>query len=249
MNTTASYPAELELLDTKYNIIGISRSHSKNLSSTCFITFVTVENASTFLQTYKSKPLMVNGRNIGLEYAKRESLLAIALDESKPGLFEKILNTRHKQKLLKLDEKEKEIHTMRRKARRLRCKLRKQGLDEEAIALKIKEFQDVTTEAKEAKLNTKLQSNKPTKKKRSTYKIIDNPPNNRLLVQNIPNGTIETEIEELFKGEGFKGIRLVSVRNVAFIEYDTVEQAAAVKDSLGKDPSWKGSIIYITFAK
>ncbi|SMN18009.1 similar to Saccharomyces cerevisiae YBR119W MUD1 U1 snRNP A protein, homolog of human U1-A [Maudiozyma saulgeensis] len=248
-NTTASYPTELELLDSKNNIIAISRSHSKKLSSTCFITFVTADDAKVFLETYKSKPLMVNGRRVLIEYAKKESLLAIALDETKPGLFEKILNTRHKQKLLKLDEDASELHTMKRKSRRLRSKLRKQGLDETRIAQKIKEFQDMAIKTKQDEISKRLPSSKPSTQKQPTHKIIDNPPNNKLLVQNIPNGTTEAEIEQLFKGEGFKGIRLVAVRNVAFIEYESIEQATIVKDSLGKDPSWKGSIIYITFAK
>ena len=250
--TTETYPNNIELLDSQHQIIEISRSRATRLSRACFITFMTDHDAVKFMKLYKSKPLMVNGRSIKIEPARKESLLTLSLDSEKNGLYAKVMTTRHKRKLLEYDDEIKQIHSYKRKQRRIRSKLRKQGLNDEQIIAKMIEFKKKENESEQAQISTKPSSRLPKEtieKIHNKPKIMDNPPNNRLLVQNIPKGTTQSELEILFKGEGFQKVRLVEVRNVAFVEYTSIEQATTVKDSLGIEPEFKSSTLYITFAK
>ena len=245
------YPKKIALLDEQHQIIEISRSRSTKLSRICFITFVSAGDAKKFIELYQSKPLVVNGRTIKIEPARKESLFTLSLDSEKNSLFEKIMATRHKQKLLDVDKALKQIHKDKRLQRRIRSKLRKQGLSEEEIIAKMLEFKKKETDSKSTQTSTEsLQTSKESIEKVHTKpKIIDNPPSNRLLVQNIPKGTTKSELEVLFKGEGFQNVRLVEVRNVAFVEYTSIEHATVVRDTLGREPEFKSSTLYITFAK
>lgn len=249
--TTETLPDEIKLLDEQHQIIEISRSRSTKLSRTCFITFVSTDDATKFIESYQSKPLMINGRTIKIEPARKESLLTLSLDTEKNGLFNKIMVTRQKHKLLSYDQEFKKIHMDKRKQRRIRSKLRKQGLTDEEIIAKMLEFKKKETDSKSTQTSTEsLQTSKESIEKVHTKpKIIDNPPSNRLLVQNIPKGTTKSELEVLFKGEGFQNVRLVEVRNVAFVEYTSIEHATVVMDTLGREPEFKSSTLYITFAK
>lgn len=255
-NTTETYNSEIQYMDEKYKIISISKSRSQKLVNQCFITFTDEHAAFEFMQKFKSK-LKICGKNIDIEYAHKDSLLAVSLYNDRPTLFQKVLNTRHKSKILQLDNEIKKLHSIKRSSRRLRAKLRKEGMDETTIAAKVEEFKNQMqyNTIEESKIepisdSTKVEAKeREIKKKEQIHKVSENPPSTRLLVQNLPQGTTDEELKLLFYDEGFKNIRLLSVRNLAFIEYNSIENASHIKEKLGNKYSWKESIIYIGFAK
>ncbi|GMM36777.1 Mud1 protein [Saccharomycopsis crataegensis] len=60
------------------------------------------------------------------------------------------------------------------------------------------------------------------------------PPNKNLLLQNLPSDITEDSLVEIFgKFAGFVEIRLVKVRNVSFVEYESEADSMVVKEKLG----------------
>lgn len=60
-----------------------------------------------------------------------------------------------------------------------------------------------------------------------------NPPHSKLLAQNIPAGFSEDRLRELFSGfAGFKEMRPMAARNLAFIEYETEANATIALQGL-----------------
>lgn len=76
-----------------------------------------------------------------------------------------------------------------------------------------------------------------------------NPPNKVLLIQNLPTGVTREEVANTFHSEGLVEVRLVGVRNLAFVEYETVSNATDVKNRLGNPYEWNGSAVSVGFAK
>lgn len=88
-----------------------------------------------------------------------------------------------------------------------------------------------------------------TKKKKVVAEVAANPPNKILLVQNLPSGVSNSEVVDLFRDEGFVEVRLVGVRNLAFVEYETISNATNVKNNMGSSYDWNGSTLSIGFAR
>ena len=249
-----------QLLDTEYGILEISKSRSTNLKNQCFITFLNVASATHFKRKFGGK-LKANGKLVDIQYSRQDSLLALSLNNAKTGLLKKVLKTRARKKLLRNDPTVARAHALKRQLRRLRARLRRKNLNEEDISRIITQVQkdkernlgQETTVASRGNAILKngqkrrakdIESNEPSKQARKS-----NPPNKILLVQNLPNDTTETQLAELFGGSGLLEVRLVGVRNLAFIDYDTVENAATVKQRLGDTYNWNGNLISINFAK
>ena len=255
VTTTDTFADDIELLDEKHNILSVSKSRSSKLRNQCFITFKSSDDASEFVNQFRSN-LKVRGRDVKIGYASKDSLLAVSLSEEHPTLFAKILGTRHKKSLLRLDEHSRLQHILHRRSRRLRGKLRKHGVDSAEIEKRVAKLQKelLDTHANDGKADTAASEihpapthteEEPPVKKRK----ISNPPSNRLLVQDVPPQVSQQDLESLFDGDGLKSVRLLAVRNVAFIEYDNTEHAASVLEKLGDEYSLDGTIITITFAK
>lgn len=249
-----------QLLDTEYGILEISKSRSTKLKNQCFITFLNVASATNFKRKFGGK-LKANGKLVDIQYSRQDSLLALSLNNVKTGLLKKVLKTRARKKLLRNDPAVARAHALKRQLRRLRARLRRKNLNEEDISRIIAQVQkdkernlsqEITVAShgnailqnSQKRRAKDIESNEPSKQARKS-----NPPNKILLVQNLPNDTTETQLAGLFGGNGLLEVRLVGVRNLAFIDYDTIENAATVKQRLGDTYSWNGNLISINFAK
>ena len=249
-----------QLLDTEYGILEISKSRSGKLKNQCFITFLNVASATNFKRKFEGK-LKANGKLVDIQYSRHDSLLALSLNDTKAGLLKKVLKTRARQKLLRNDPTAARAHALKRQLRRLRTRLRRKNLGDEEILKIIAQVQkekernldqkatvashgnaDLKTSRKR-KAET-IGNNEPSKQARKS-----NPPNKVLLVQNLPNDTTEAQLAGLFGGNGLLEVRLVGVRNLAFVDYDTIENATTVRQKLGDAYNWNGSLISINFAK
>lgn len=221
---------ELKLLDEANGIVDISVS--KTLTSQCFITFIDEDSAKSF----QKKGLKIRGRNIDIQNAKRDSLLALSLKN--PSLLQRVLKSR-RQRL----DKEKRVN--RRRSRRLRSKLRKKGLSEDEIS------NQVETQLSKPKREVKRQSDDGNKPRPTDAKVAttENPPNKVLLVQGLPQNCQLFDIEPIFQNDGFVEVRLVAIRKVAFVEYDSIAHATAQLNSMGGQYDLNGRIISIGFAK
>lgn len=76
-------------------------------------------------------------------------------------------------------------------------------------------------------------------------------PNSILFIQNLPLGTKEIQIQELFSTfQGFKEIRMVPGKSdIAFVEYDTEIESGLAKQSLHGYRISPEKEIKVTFAK
>lgn len=62
-------------------------------------------------------------------------------------------------------------------------------------------------------------------------------PNKTLFLQNIPRDVDEDDLTAVFERfEGFKEVRLVSVRSVAFAEFENEQFAIAAKEATANTP-------------
>jgi U2 small nuclear ribonucleoprotein B'' len=62
-------------------------------------------------------------------------------------------------------------------------------------------------------------------------------PNKTLFLQNIPRDVDEDDLTTIFERfEGFKEVRLVSVRSVAFAEFENEQFAIAAKEATANTP-------------
>lgn len=243
--------AELNLLDEQNAIVSISLSKSSKLANQCFVTFESSERATKFKNKY-SETLKVNGRLIDIQYARKDSLLALSMEGT--GILHKAMKTRRlKQQLLK-DESRKESRILKRCLRRLRSRLRGKGLKEEEI----RKIAETVKSTKQSQLTKKAESKPQYKKvvkiiqpqeKKKVSTTIDNPPNKILLVQNLPAETTLEKVTDIFASDGLVEVRLVAVRNLAFVEYNSIADASKMKNALGASYDWNGHNITIGFAK
>lgn len=253
-NTTQTHTPDLQPLDEKHGILAVSKSRSSKLQGQCFLTFKTTGDAAAFLDKF-NKDLKVAGREVKMGYAAGDSLLAVSMSEDRPTLLQKILGSRHQSKLLRIDDEYRMQHVLRRRSRRLRSKLRKHGVDDAEIVERVAKLQQTLLEAakEEHTESTDTTVAAPTAESTDGKQVkthrVSNPPSNRLLVQGLPAEISEAELETLFQADGLKSVRLVAVRNVAFIEYDSVDHATGVLERLGEEYALNGNDIYITFAK
>ncbi|QLQ78850.1 hypothetical protein HG537_0B01980 [Torulaspora globosa] len=225
----------LRLLDEKFGIIQISRSI--RLQNQCFITFMNHESATSF-KTKFEHDWKVKGRLIEVQFATKNSLMGLAVTDQ--GLLHHVLKKRQFQRKISTDENLKRTHRLQRRLRRLRCKLRKKGLSVEEIDKIVETVKDQKPQVSEPR--KKLASEKPVT-------LRDNPPNKILLVQNLPQDTTHGAITELFQSTALVEVRLVAVRRLAFVEYESIEAAASIRDKLGANHSWNNHQINIKFAR
>ncbi|QLL31338.1 hypothetical protein HG536_0B02010 [Torulaspora globosa] len=225
----------LRLLDETLGIIQISRS--VRLENQCFITFIDHESANSFKSRFEHD-WKVKGRLIEVQFATKNSLMGLAVTDQ--DLLHHVLKKRQMQRRIDSNEDLKESRRLQRRLRRLRCKLRKKGLSAEEIG-------KVTETVKDQR----PQVSEPRKKQTGEKPVVlrENPPNKVLLVQNLPRDTTVSAITELFRSAALLEVRLVAVRRLAFVEYESIEAAAATRDKLGASHSWNGHQINIEFAK
>lgn len=245
-NSNSSSTGELPLLDEKFQIISISISKSPKLKNQCFITFLTSDAANAFQKRFESEELTIKGHAVQVQLARRDSITALFAQEDKTKL-EKVLKVRSLQKLIAKDSKKLEEKKLKRKLRRVRAKLRNKDFNEEQVRQII---EDMKRAKKPPTATSKAPSTASTKtEKRKVVEIDENPPNKILLVQNLPSGVTQADVVALFKNEGLVEVRLVGIRNLAFVEYDDVENASVVRNRLGPSHTWRDKDISIGFAK
>ena len=236
-------------IDDSYQIVEISRYRSRKLKRSCFITFKDTENRDRFIKDFKDK-LKVHGRKVQIEVAKHESYAELYFN----GELEQLKREVQAKKVNKEVSKGNVIvpaTKLNRRLRRARSKLRKKNLDEETIR-RLLDGQKRSGQAKSSGNTAEGKGKTNDVKKASAkkvVKIISNPPHNILLVQNLPKDITQGELEELFQSSGFKEVRLVGVRNLCFVEYNSSENATNVINRLGHEYSLKDSIIKIGYAK
>lgn len=243
-------------LDTSHGIVSISRPNKVDLLNKCFITFTDADHAKLFMERFQR--YKIQGRCIKIQYAKKQSFVAISKEN--PGLLQKILKTRDikqnksvkdplnlRRKLRRLRNKlrsknkftEEEITSM---IKEYRIKLLKKELKSSPQQKKLKESEkEEDTTKSQTKLSTKKRGPQPTTKEQLTSKqsniktvnVSENLPNKILLVQNLPDDIDESTLINLFQNDGFVEVRLVSVRHLAFVEYDSIEKATMMLNELG----------------
>ncbi|CUS21991.1 LAQU0S04e05688g1_1 [Lachancea quebecensis] len=244
----AGSKAYLSLLDHNLGIIGLSRTTRCKHQSEGFLTFIDVDSAQRFVETFKGK-LMVQGRTVGVSIAAKESMLGAYLKEGKKGL-DSMLRQKHKS-MPDNRLRDEAAKKAKRHLRRLRTKLANKGLTEQEISRIIKaKTEQPSPSSQDSTKRPRSPSPEPTAKKRKVVaEVAANPPNKVLLVQNLPTGVTREEVANAFSNEGLVEVRLVGVRNLAFVEYDTVSNATNVKSRLGNSYEWNGSAVSVGFAK
>lgn len=223
---------DLVLLDDKFGIVTISKS--MKLHNQCFITFKNQKCATIFKEIFTGK-LKINGRNIDIEDAKCNSFVGIALQDRK------ILNKILKKKKIQKNDKLLNIIKQKRRVRRLKFKLKLKNISEIEIQKIVGQFI--------SKVESTIKNDSSEKQKKKVIEIDGNPPNKVLLVQNLPQNITLEELSSVFHSEGFVEIRLVAVRQLAFVEYKSIENASKVINKLGKTQKLTENIITIGFAK
>lgn len=261
------------LLDESLGIVSVSRSQSAALKNKCFITF---NNDSTALEFKKKfQHMKVMGKCISITNAKRDSYISMA--KVNPKLLGKVLKT----KQLKTIQSIEDPLNLKRRLRRLRSKLRSKGelsqdeIDTVVQAYKIKIMQKSVESGvskasekagkKQSESKSKSKSKPKTQDKVSSVvassstetkttkkaNVFENPPNKTLLVQDLPNDMDEQTLASIFHFDGFNEIRMVSVRQLAFVEYDSIENAKNALNILGSSHTLpdQDKQILIGFAK
>lgn len=222
---------ELTLLDQPNGILDISVS--RRLTSQCFITFIDRDHADSF----QKRGLRIHGRDVDIQFAKKDSLLGLSIKD--PILLKKVLKSRRQ----RTDD---EKWSNRRRARRLRSRLRKKGLSEDEVT-KLLESRPLKPKPEVRKQSgADKDVTRPTNTKVVTTQ---NPPNKVLLVQSLPQDCQLSELEPIFQSDGFVEIRLVAIRKVAFVEYDSIPHATNQLRSMDQQFELRGHRISIGFAK
>ncbi|SCU88196.1 LAMI_0D09142g1_1 [Lachancea mirantina] len=235
-------------LHDEYGILMISRLGSSHVECQAFMTFIDSGHADKFLQRFQHS-LVVQGRKTSVIPAKQESLLGAYLENGGRHVFS-IIARRRALREMHLSPDLATAAVIKRKLRRLRHRLRIKGLNEDEIEAHISKVNQAQTTKEE--ISRKRQASptqEPIPKKRLVVEISANPPNKVLLVQNLPEKTTEQELSDLFAGNGFIETRYVAVRNLAFIEYECIEDATVAKDKLGQTHRFLDTLITIGFAK
>lgn len=237
------------LLDQSLGIVSISRSQSSTLKNKCFITFNNDSSALEFKQKFQHMKVM--GKCISITNAKKDSYMSMA--KINPKLLGKVLKT----KQLKTIQSIEDPLNLKRKLRRLRSKLKSKGeLSQDEIDTAVqgyktkllqkgakssisKSSENVSKRSSKSKSKDKTQVKVSTDVETSSSKItkkanvVENPPNKILLVQDLPNDIDEQTLSNLFQFDGFVEIRMVSIRQLAFVEYDSIENAKHALNRLG----------------
>lgn len=228
----------VSLLDESLGIVSISKSHSRKLENQCFITFEDHEGAKSFKDVYSS--LKIRGKLVDIHVAKKESFISMANN-----------NINHLNHILKRKKyRQTENYTLKRKLRRIRSKLRAKNMKEEEINKVVDTIKKNGIKRTTAKENLAPKDTKKKKEETSNVvKVTENPPNNVLLVQNLPKDITEEELSTVFKSDNLVEIRLVNIRNLAFVEYDSIKTASAIMGNLGNVYKFDGYEISIGFAK
>lgn len=234
-----------KILDDSLMIISMSISRSSRMRNQAFLTFFNETNALQFLNEYKDKQLKVGGRVIKMQMAKKDSYVGLYMKNH--DLVKRILKTRNRREELREDPEKLKEHQLKRRLRRLRSKLRARGETEENISIAVENYMkcSVTVEAQREPVNTPEHG--PKHKVRE--EINENPPHAVLLATNLPSSISVDGIKSVIPTDNLKEIRLVSIRNVAFIEYDSVEAARKVLESIGTSLNCPGGKAKLTYAK
>lgn len=236
---------DVPLLDESLGIVSISRSQSYKFQNKCFITFNKEDAATEFMKRFQNVKFM--GRCIKIQYSRKRSYMEIFKDN--PGLLNKIIKSKKMRELKKINDP----LNLKRKLRRLRSKLRsKKDLTQEQIDGIIDEYKIKLIKSSNVSKQNNNKTTKLKKKQRSTnstkqinklesslnkvqnrVNMTENPPNKILLIQDIPTNIDEGQLIDIFQSDGFIEVRMVPVRHLAFIEYDSIESAKHVLKRVG----------------
>ncbi|CAL9737585.1 U1 small nuclear ribonucleoprotein A [Monosporozyma servazzii] len=263
------------LLDESLGIVSVSRSQSAALKNKCFITF---NNDSTALEFKKKfQHMKVMGKCISITNAKRDSYMSMA--KANPKLLGKVLKTKQLKTIQSIEDPLNLKRKLRRLRSKLRSKgeLSQDEINTVVQAYKIKIVQKsvesgvskASGKAGKKQSESKFKSKSKPKPKtldkvssvvassstetKTTKKanVFENPPNKTLLVQDLPNDMDEQTLTSIFNFDGFNEVRMVSVRQLAFVEYDSIENAKNALNILGSSHTLpdQDKQILIGFAK
>lgn len=77
-----------------------------------------------------------------------------------------------------------------------------------------------------------------------------NPPNSKLLVQNLPESTTDEALRKLFgQYPGVTDVRVIAARNLAFVEYASEQQATVALQSLNNFKIEADHPLVVSYAK
>ncbi|CAI4037356.1 hypothetical protein SMKI_02G2280 [Saccharomyces mikatae IFO 1815] len=251
---TSSQP--FTLLDDQIGLVEVSVSRSSKMSNQAFLTFTTQAEAERFLNKYTTTALKVQGRKVRIEMARTNSILGLSMEiqknkennESHYLDLKKVLKARKLKRRLANDHVYSKKFKLKRQIRRLKHKLRLRKIEDPEINRIVKEFEtrrlkNIIPQRETPK--KALESLEPPK----NSSTIENPPNKVLLIQNLPSGTTEQLLSQILGNDALIEIRLVSVRNLAFVEYETVSDATKIKSQLGPVYKLQNNDVTIGFAK
>lgn len=246
----------LMLLDDQMGLLEVSISRSSKMTNQAFLTFVTQEEADRFLEKYTTTALKVQGRKVRMEKARTNSLLGLSIEMQKKKVndetynldIKKVLKARKLKRKLRSDDICAKKFRLKRQIRRLKHKLRSRKVEEAEIDRIVKEFETRRLENMKSQQENLKRSQKPLKRAKVSN-TMENPPNKVLLIQNLPSGTTEQLLSQILGNEALVEIRLVSVRNLAFVEYETVADATKIKNQLGSTYKLQNNDVTIGFAK
>lgn len=252
LQTTAQPPT---LLDDQIGLVELSISRSSKMSNQGFLTFASPNDANKFLNKYTTTALKIQGRKVKIAAARTNSLLGLSMemqnkdnDNTRNMALKKVLRTRKLKTKLRNDDTYAKKCKLKRQIRRLRHRLRLKAIDDSEFNRIVKEFESHRLQEMESQ-QEKPKELQDLSKLAKISNTIENPPNKVLLVQNLPSGTTDASLSQILGNEALVEIRLVSVRNLAFIEYKTVSDATKIKNQLGPVYKLKDNDVTIGYAK
>ncbi|CAI1918016.1 hypothetical protein SEUBUCD646_0D03300 [Saccharomyces eubayanus] len=252
LQTTAQPPT---LLDDQIGLVELSISRSSKMSNQGFLTFASHVDANKFLTKYTTTALKIQGRKVKIAAARTNSLLGLSMEmqnkdsgKSPHSTLKKVLRTRKLKSKLRNDDTYAKKCKLKRQIRRLKHKLRLKAIDDSEFSRIVKEFEARRLQEMESQREKPKELQDFSKEARISN-TIENPPNKVLLVQNLPSGTTDASLSQILGNEALVEIRLVSVRNLAFIEYKTVSDATKIKNQLGPVYKLKDNDVTIGYAK
>lgn len=236
---------DIPLLDESLGIVSISRPQSHKFQHKCYITFNEEDSATQFMNRFQNMKFM--GRCIKIQYSKKQSYME--LFKKNPILLNKIVKNKKTREFRKINDP----LNVKRKLRRLRGKLRsKNNLTQEQIDRITEEYKiklikssniskqrnNQTTKSKKIQKSTDStkhvnKSEHSSNKVQNKVNVSENPPNKILLIQDIPSNVDESQLIDIFQSSGFIEVRMVPVRHLAFIEYESVDSARHVLKKVG----------------
>lgn len=232
-----------KMLDEAIGLVAMSVSKSSKLRNQCFLTFTSHSAAQNFSERCKETTLKVGGRAVEIDFAKKDSLLGLYFRDQ--NLLNRVLKNKSKREELHDDPEKLKEHQLKRKLRRLRSKLRTRGESEDNI--RQAEAKILTQYEPKLDIDTQIS---PSKTKPLPKKEIPvNPPHFILLATNLPKDITVDSIKRIIPVVGLKEIRLVSIRCVAFIEYESIEAAQTALATVGSTLKCPGGKANLTYAK